>query len=179
MARMNGVETDNFVETIEKAKRDPLTAVLNIGIDGEWTFQNPQFKATVRDPAGKPLAELVTDEPPFLGGAGLAPSPLHYCVTALAGCFCAGFAKWAAMEGVEIRGLKLKASAGYNMTKCYGLGEEKVIVSARLDVEVDSDASDETLDKIAKLADERCPAMSCWRNTVDVEINLTRKKHFL
>jgi hypothetical protein len=76
---MHKVRLDQIEDTRTRAQATAEAARLDVNLGGEWRVDDAdkQFGGTVRFPDGEVLFEA--DFPPFLGGAGRAPTPLAYC----------------------------------------------------------------------------------------------------
>jgi hypothetical protein len=59
--------------------------------------------------------------------------------------------------------------------KTFGLSDKPIIENARFKVTVESNASQESLRKLTKLAEERCPGMYSLTNKISVETELLTK----
>lgn len=176
MTVVNRVNTEKFSQSIEAAKKNPKDGEKTISIEGEWRLSDPtgpQFQAAIKLENREVV--ITSDEPGFLGGGGNAPSPVHYCIYGAVACFAATFAKWAAMEGVVLKGLKVKAVSEMDMTRSYGLTDNPTLKRLSWDLIVESEASDEKLAEIKKLAEERCPAYFCLTQPITPVINVKRK----
>jgi len=163
---MHNVHVDQIEATRAKAEQDPKGAALPVHLEGEWRADEskPQFGGTVKFPQGEVVFEA--DFPPFLGGEGRAPTPLAYCFYGAMCCYGATFATQAAVAGIAIEGLRIKLDAGVDFRTSLGLGEFPPMEEFVFEVEVDTQASDEEVQKVKKLADERCPAIWAMRNQV-------------
>lgn len=172
---LNNVNLDNFMKTIDEARTDPQSAKKTIHIEGDWNTEDEgvQFKSEIKSPQGDYIIEA--DEPGFLGGNGLASSPIHYCVFGGVACYAASFAKWAAMEEVKLKSLKIKADAKIDLSKAYGVSNNPIMEGMVWEIVTETTASQDKLDKVKRLADERCPAFYCLKHMVDVTTIVTRK----
>jgi uncharacterized OsmC-like protein len=112
--------------------------------------------------------------PTSLGGWGSAPGPLHYCLYGLASCYAFTFAALAAMEGVALRKLEVETEGHIDVSKVFGLSDDPIVEEVRWRVVVDSDADDQTIERLKKLAQERCPAVYCLMNPIKLTIDVRR-----
>jgi uncharacterized OsmC-like protein len=128
-------------------------------LDGEWRTDEAlaQFGGVVKFPQSQVLFEA--DFPPFLGGEGRAPTPLAYCFYGAMCCYGATFATQAAMARVRLRSLRIAFSLTVDFHAALGLGDVPLLSPFEFDVEIETDASDEDVQLVKKLADERCPAI--------------------
>lgn len=175
MTIVNHVNLDEMKKTIEKARANPEEAKKTATIEGEWfpqTLAGPQFSAKIKAEKGE--FTLSSDEPTFLGGGGSTLNPIQYCVYGAACCFAATFAKWAAFEGVVLNRFKVKATANLDLSRAFGLSQNPVIKEMVFEIFVETDAGDEKLAKVEKIAIERCPAVYCLTNNVGVKTQFTK-----
>lgn len=175
MTVVNHVNLDEMKKTIEKARANPEEAKKTVNVEGEWFPQNstgPQFSAKIKAEKGE--FTVNSDEPTFLGGGGSTLNPVQYCVYGASACYAATFAKWAAFEGVVLKSFKVKATANLDLSSVFGLSHNPVIREMVFDLFVETDADDEKLAKIKKIAYERCPAVYCLTNNVNLKIELSK-----
>ncbi|HVM11720.1 MAG TPA: OsmC family protein [Actinomycetota bacterium] len=163
---MHNVRLDRIEETKGRAASDPQATMLQVNMAGAWQADDgdPQFAGTVTFAQGD--ARLEADFPPFLGGDGRTPSPLTYCFFGAMACYGATFAMQAAMAGVEIRDLRVTLALSVDFHTALGLGEHVPLSRFDFEVQVDTDASDEEIQRVKQLADERCPAIWAMENPV-------------
>jgi len=150
MNNINIQEVKRFVAAIEK---DPAQAKKAKCVTGSWVLEEgkPQFISTVKYPKGSIL--LQSELPSFAGGWGTSPDPIQYCLYGLAACFAVTFVATATSEGVELKRFEVSA--------------EKVKFTVHAE-----GASRETLEKILKLAEERCPGTECLTQKIPLEVEL-------
>lgn len=163
---MHNVRIDQIQATAKAAVDHPAAAKLEVRLDGGWRVDeaSPQFAGIVKFPAGETLLEA--DFPPFLGGEGRAPTPLAYCFYGAMCCYGATFATQAAMAGVRLSSLQISLSLSVDFRAALGLGDVPPLSSFDFQVEVETDASDEDVQRVKSLADERCPAIWAMQNPV-------------
>lgn len=183
---MHNVRVAQIEETRARAESDPRAAVLQVAMKGAWQVDDSlkQFTGPVAFPQGEVTFEA--DFPPFLGGEGRAPTPLAYCFYGAMCCYGATFATQAAMAGVELRDLRISLQLEVDFRTALGLETVPPISEFRFEVEVDTDASEEDVQRVKKLADERCPAMGHGkqgalhhRGTISVAIVSSRLRTLL
>ncbi|HVE75605.1 MAG TPA: OsmC family protein [Actinomycetota bacterium] len=166
---MHNVRLDQIENTRQKSASDPSAAELKASFEGRWHADegSVQFSGPVKFPKGEVTFEA--DFPPFLGGDGRAPTPLAYCFYGAMCCYGATFATQAAIAGVEIEDLRIRLNLSVDFRAALGLGEYPPLSKFEFDVEVKSPASDDEIQKVKKLADERCPAIWAMDNKVEYE----------
>jgi uncharacterized OsmC-like protein len=174
-AEVHNVRTDQIDETRVKARQDPSAATLQVSLDGNWHSDEAavQFAGTVAFPRGEVTFEA--DFPPFLGGLGRAPTPLAYCFYGAMCCYGATFATQAAIDGLEMRGLRINLQLEVDFRTALGLGEFPPISEFRFTVEVETDGSEEHVQRVKRLADERCPAIWAMDNRVPYSTVATKR----
>ena len=171
---MHNVRLDRIDETTAKAENDSNAARLEVSLSGDWRVDDSvkQFGGTVKFPRGETVFEA--DFPAFLGGDGRAPTPLAYCFYGAMCCYGATFATQAAMAGVELRSMHITLRLNVDFRTALGLGEHPPLDRFTFDVEVDTDASDDEVQKVKQLAQQRCPAIWAMDNAVPYEISAAK-----
>lgn len=107
-------------------------------------------------PAMKESFELATDEGPFHGGDGTAPPPLALFTAGLTGCLMTQIRAFAKRLKIEISAVNVGARLHW---KGEQNGNDPYIsapVGFNLDVEIDSEASDENLLRLLEAAKKGC-----------------------
>ncbi len=170
----NNVNLQGMMAYVEQAKSNPGVLKKQKRVEGGWGFQegHPQFKATVAYPTGE--RTLDADLAPFMGGAGLAPDPIQYCLYGLAACFAGTFMSLAAADGITLRSLRVVAENQVDLTKPTGLGDKPVVEKVMLKLIADADASDAKVRELEQMARERCPGVHCLTNPIPLETRVDR-----
>lgn len=171
---MNHVNMESLTKLMEAIKGDSANAKITPKVTGKWIFEEgqPQFRSEVEIEGGTFTVDA--DMPTSLGGWGSAPGPLHYCLYGLASCYAFTFAALAAMEGVALRKLEVETEGHIDVSKVFGLSDDPIVEEVRWRVVVDSDADDQTIERLKKLAQERCPAVYCLMNPIKLTIDVRR-----
>jgi len=163
-AILNRINIKGFKEIQKQYSQDPTLCKKYLEVEGKWRVDvdyGPQFETELRtEKAGKILVQ--TDEVTMLGGGGTAVHPISLCMAGFGGCFTAAFAKWSAMQGIELKTLKIKAKANLDLTSSFGIEDEiSMIDSYHLDFFIESDTSMEKLQEIVELTKQRCFCYYC------------------
>ena len=168
---MNNVNVKEIERSVAAIKEDAAEAKKTKSVSGSWVFEEgrPQFTSTLEFAKGNIV--LKSELPPFAGGWGTSPDPVQYCLYGLAACFGATFAATAAGEGVELKKLEVKAENWMDLRKQMGLTEDKIIEKVKFTVRAQG-ASEEVLERILKLAEERCPGAECLTQKIPLEVQL-------
>lgn len=168
---VNNINIEKLKGVLSEVQKDPSKAKKITKIEGDWNVgQGSQFRATVQFEGGKVTMEA--DQPTFLGGGGTQPGPMIYCLYGSASCYAATFATIAAMEGIELKKLKIVAESGLDFSKVFGLSKNPIATGVKFTLFVESDASEEKIRKIEELSKERCPAVYCLTNPIPLETDL-------
>lgn len=81
-------------------------------------------------------------------------------------CYGVSFATQAAMAGIELTALEIKRRLAVDFRAVLGPGEFPPFEESRFDVAVETEASEEDVQRVKQLADERCPAIWAMTNQV-------------
>lgn len=169
MARVNNVDVGSLQRFAEQVKSDPAAAKRVKSVTGRWCFEQgkPQFVAEVQYPGGQTTIE--SDFAPFMGGGGLKPDPIAYCLYGFAACFAGTYAAVAAEQGVALERLEVTIQNELDLTRSLGLGTGPATQGMKASLTVESDAAPEKLEDLRRLAEERCPGVYCITNPIPFE----------
>lgn len=168
MAAMRNVNAKAAAEFVAAVKKDPGAAKKHKAVEGSWNFAEgePQFLSVLEFPKGK--VEVRSELPAFGGGWGTSPDPIQYCLYGMAACYATTFASVAAQEGVSLTSLKVRAENDVDLRKQLGLGNDPIIQRVKFTVEA-AGAPRERLERLKRLADERCPGVECVTRSIPLE----------
>ncbi len=171
---MHNVRVDQIIKMADQCKEEPSSAKLDFNFEGNWnTLEDEvQFSGDILFPQGK--ITLSADFPPFLGGGGRAPSALSYCFYGAMSCYGSTFATQAAMAGVKLDEMKINFRLSVDFRTALGIGEFPPMSGFEFDVKVKSNASNEEIQKVKQLTDERCPAIWAMQNSVPFTTSVSR-----
>jgi uncharacterized OsmC-like protein len=120
--------------------------------------------------------KFIISEPVHVGGQSCAPTPLEFLLAGAVGCYAAVFAFYAAKLGVSYERFEAVARThfdvrGHMIADAPNSGFQKVTIS----VDVVSDAAEDKLREVERLAYQGCPGMRTLREPVPVatEIRVT------
>ncbi len=169
---LNNMNTDAAGKFMEEAKRDPQVAQKSKRVEGEWVFEEgkPQFKATLAFKEGERVLE--SDFAPFMGGRGLAPDAIQYCLYGMAACYAGTFMSLATMEGIALRGLKIAVENKVDLTRTLGLSSNPIVEGVEVTLTVGSEVQREKLEQVEALARDRCPGIYCLINPIQLTTHL-------
>ncbi|MBI3027726.1 OsmC family protein [Candidatus Woesearchaeota archaeon] len=170
--KLNNINLDKSKAFVEEVKKDKSKAIKVKRVEGVWNFEEGkiQFASTLEHTNGSTIVEA--DGPPFMGGSGIKPDPVQYCLFGLAACFAQTFASIAAEKGIELDKLIVAAENKVNLSRALGLDNEPIVEKVKLFVEVLSKAEKERLKEIEELAKQRCPGVYCLTNPIKLDIEI-------
>ena len=163
---MHNVRVDQINEKAQECTQNSDAATIEFNLEGEWRVsdQEKQFGGSLSYPQGE--LELNADFPPFLGGEGRAPSALAYCFYGAMSCYGSTFATQAAMAGIVLDEMKINLKLNVDFRGALGLGSFPPLNGFKFNVKVKSSASDDQVQMVKELTDERCPAIWAMQNPV-------------
>tara|TARA_Y100000746_G_C15398045_1_gene405167 strand:- start:62 stop:586 length:525 start_codon:yes stop_codon:yes gene_type:complete len=163
---MHNVRVEQINEKVQECSENSDAATIEFNLEGEWRVSNQerQFGGSLSFPQGE--LELNADFPPFLGGEGRAPSALAYCFYGAMSCYGSTFATQAAMAGIALDEMKISLRLSVDFRGALGIGSFPPLSGFQFDVKVKSSASNDKVQMVKKLTDERCPAIWAMKNPV-------------
>lgn len=169
---MNHMNLEGLKIFVEEVKKDLSKAKKSKKVECSWNFDEgkPQIESKVQHPKGETI--LRSDFAPFMGGEGLAPDPIQYCLFGLVACFAGTFMSVATMMGVKIGDLRVSAENFTDLSKTLGLTDNPIVERVKIFTTVKSDANEEQLKELERLAHERCPGVYCLVNPIPFESEL-------
>jgi uncharacterized OsmC-like protein len=170
--KMNNINLTEMKIFMEEVKQDLSKAKKSKKVECSWNFVEgkPQVESKPQHLKGETF--LRSDFAPFMGGGGLAPDPIQYCLFGFAACFAGTFMSTATMMGIKIQSLKVSAENFMDLSKTLGLTNNPIVEKVKITTTVKSDAKEEQLRELEKLAYERCPGVYCLVNPIKVESEL-------
>ena len=163
---MHNVRVEQINEKAQECTQNSDAATIEFNLEGEWRVsdQEKQFGGSLSYPQGE--LELNADFPPFLGGEGRAPSALAYCFYGAMSCYGSTFATQAAMAGIVLDEMKINLKLNVDFRGALGLGSFPPLNGFKFNVKVKSSGSDDQVQMVKELTDERCPAIWAMQNPV-------------
>ncbi len=172
---MNNMNLEGLKFFMEEVKQDLSKAKKSKKVECSWNFDEgkPQIESKIQHPRGETI--LRSDFAPFMGGEGLAPDPIQYCLFGLAACFAGTFMSMATMMGIKIQDLRVSAENFADLTKTLGLTNNPIVERVKIIATVKSDGKEVQIRELEKMARERCPGVYCLVNSIPLETELVRK----
>ena len=171
---MHNVNVDRLTATADQVVTDPSAALMSVHLEGGWNISSDdvQFSGEVPFPMGSVTFDA--DFPEFLGGQGRAPAPLAYCFYGAMCCYGATFATQAAMAGVQIDSMTISLDLDVDFRAALGMGDFPPMSEFKFQLQVDSPASGDDLDRVKQVTDERCPAIWAMNNPVPHNVTIIK-----
>ncbi len=171
---INNIDVNKANQFIEEVKQDLSLAKKSKRIIGHWNFESgkPQFESRLEFSRGSEV--IYSDQAPFMGGNGIRPDPIQYCLFGMAACYAATFVSIATMEGVDLKELKVVAENQVDLCKSLGLSDNPIVERVKLTIEVKTDTPENNIKEIEIMARDRCPGVFCLTNPIPLETEIKK-----
>jgi uncharacterized OsmC-like protein len=177
--RLNGVQVDELVKTIEAIKMNPDLAKFQFRASNRWV-DGGHNRSTIKDFYGagredtsraKPFV-FDADEPAVLLGEDHGANPVEYVLHALAACLTTSMVYHAAARGIRIEELESRLEGEIDILGFLGLSPtvRKGYQGIRVTMRVRSDAPAEQLAALCKFS----PVYDTVSNPVPVTVNIEK-----
>lgn len=168
VSSMNNVNVGEMQKFVAALTKDASLGKKNKRVTGLWSLTEgtPQFSAQLEYPKGKSTVNV--ELPPFAGGWGTSPDPIQVCLSGLAACFAVTYAAVATAEGVKLTKLQVTAENWMDLRKQMGISKDNIIERVKFTVQAVG-ADRKTLERLVKLAEERCPGSECVTRAIPLE----------
>ncbi|MFX1479414.1 MAG: OsmC family protein [Promethearchaeota archaeon] len=172
---LNRIDLDGFKEVMSEYMKDRSLCKKTLDIKGLWLLDleyGPQFETKLKtERAGEIMIQM--DELSLFGGGGTALHPISICMAGFCGCYCAAYAKWAAMEGIELKRLMIRVKGDLDFSSVLGIEKNVPIVDHyQIELYIESDASYEELFRISEITKRRCFCYYCISTSTIPKITL-------
>ncbi|MDO5665775.1 MAG: OsmC family protein [Bacteroidia bacterium] len=120
--------------------------------------------------------QMIIDEPTDLGGTNEGANPVEYVLAAFSGCLNVMCHVVAQEMNFALRGVEIKLSGKLNPEKLFGKETTDRAGYKEINVEInpDTDADQETLEKWVKTIEARCPVSDNLSNPTPVHISVKK-----
>jgi len=179
--KVNGVDLDQLVGTINAIKEAPEIAKFNFRARNKWvngghsrTEIQGFYGATQEDTSRSEPFAVEGDEPPVLLGENYGPNAVDSVLHALASCLAVGFVYNAAAQGITVESLEIDLEGNIDLHGFLGLsgdvrpGYEQIILTYH----VKSDAPREKIIELCEYVQRTSPVLDIIRNPVSVTLSL-------
>ncbi len=165
---LNQVDIESVAGLANKIQEVPEVAasVWNASVTWDQGFRS---NASIRE-----FGPIGSDEPSSLGGTDTAPNPVEQVLAALGNCLAVGYAANATAAGIEINDLRIDLTGNIDLHTFLGLAPDgnAGYESIKVDVHLDSDASDAALAELHQKVVGTSPVGHTLTRAVPVDISL-------
>ncbi len=121
---------------------------------------------------------ITVDEPEGLGGENLGPNPVELILAAAASCQEITYRLYADQLGIPLDGVAVTARGDIDLKGLFSVDPSvrSGFRGIELEVELDSPASQEQLDRLKRTVDTVCPALDIIRNATPVLTRTERRR---
>jgi uncharacterized OsmC-like protein len=118
---------------------------------------------------------FTVDEPPALGGGGIAPNPVEYALASLGSCQAITYRFWAEHLGVSLDTLTVRVEGDLDIRGFFGFDDNvrPGFTAVRVAVSVTGPETAQRYQELAAAVDEHCPVLDLFRNPVPVDRTIT------
>ncbi|NVM35348.1 MAG: OsmC family protein [Candidatus Lokiarchaeota archaeon] len=172
---LNRIDLKGFKEVMDQYMKNRDLCKKTLEVKGIWRLDleyGPQFETRLKtERAGEITIQM--DELTLFGGGGTALHPISLCMAGFCGCYSAAYAKWAAMEGIELKQLKIRVKGDLDFSSILNI-EEKIPIVDHYQIElfIESDASYEELYRISEITKRRCFCYYCISTSTIPKVTL-------
>lgn len=180
---VNGVDVDRLNETMETLKKQPEGAKFTFRAVNRWengahcvtTIQDFEAGGETDWTRAKPFV-LVADEPDVLLGEDHGPNATEAALYALSSCLMTTFIYYAASKGVPLDHVELEISGDVDIRGFLGLSHDVQPGYQHIDASfrVQSEAPQDALDELAKLARMRSPVAGTVMSPTPVSVGIEK-----
>jgi len=175
-SKLEGIDAEGLNKLATKNKENPSGGhkVIKTKTIAEAGFRNLTY---VRD--HKPF---LISEPPQLLGDDDAPNPTEYALGALGSCISVGLLANATERGVTLDKIEVDLEGDIDISATWGVGDldpQKVlgVSHVRVNVTLDGDADDATLQEITDAAIKWSPVVNTFTRQVTFDTQLNAEKN--
>ena len=178
---VNGVNVDNLFGVIDAVKGNPKVADFKFRIENKWV-NGGYTRSTVKDFYGALETQtrsgftLESAEHPILLGEDQSANPVEYALHALAGCLTTSLIYHAAARGYKITEVESKLEGELDLHGFLGMDENvrSGYDNIKVTFKVKGDLSDEQLEELIQIAQDRSPVYDMLSNPVAISVQLAK-----
>ncbi len=179
--KINGVDVEQLVGTINAIERDPALARFRFRAHNDW-ISGARSRTTIQGFYGAGQEDtsrhrpfiLEGDEPAVLIGGNTGPNAVEAVLHALASCLAAGFVYNAAAQGINVESLSFDLEGELDLRAFVGLSKDvrPGYEGIRVTYQVKSDAPRERVEALCQYVQDTSPVLDIIRNPVPVTVSL-------
>jgi uncharacterized OsmC-like protein len=177
---VNGVDVSKLAQTIDDLTQKPDLAQFHFCAKNSWinggknrTTVNEFYGAGKTHVRSKPFV-FTKDEPHVLLGTDQGANPVEYALTALAGCVTTTLVYYASAMNVRINKVETVLEGDIDLRGLLNIDEnvKAGYKSIQVTFKIDSDASQETLQKLIEIAKKHSPVANTITNATPINLSL-------
>lgn len=121
---------------------------------------------------------LVADEPPSMGGGGVAANPVQMVLASLASCQAITYRYWAERLGLRLDGVQVRVEGTLDVRGFLGFqaGASPGLADVRCIVELRGPEDDDRYAELVAAVDAHCPVLDLFSKPVTVERSIAIEK---
>ena len=180
---VNGVNVDQLFGTIEAIKGTPSISKFHFRANNGWV-EGGHNRSTIKEFYGAGQEDLSrakpfvmdADEPAVLLGRDNGANPVEYVLHALAACLTTSLVYHAAARGILVQEVESTLEGDLDLHGFLGMddsvrnGYERI----RVGFKVKADASEEQIEELVRIAQQRSPVFDIVTNPVPVMVELQK-----
>jgi uncharacterized OsmC-like protein len=180
---VNGVDVDRLFATKDAIKQAPTLANFTFRVRNSW-LGGGHNRSTVKDFYGAGAEDTSRTEPfvldngevPVLLGSDEGPNPVEYVLHALAGCLTTSLVYHAAARSIQIDEVQSVLEGDLDLHGFLGLSDSvrNGYQNIRVTFRIEGDATDEQLEELGRLAQQRSPVFDILTNPVPVSVTVEK-----
>lgn len=116
-----------------------------------------------------------SDQPPVLGGEGLAPNPVEIALAALGSCQAQTYRFWSEKLGIRIDDVSVDIQGDLDIQGIFGLrdGVRPGFSEVRMNVQLTGPESSERYEELRRAVNDHCPVLDVFANPVPVSSTMS------
>ncbi len=179
---VNGVNVTQLFDMIDNIKENGEIAKFNFRAQNKWKGGTVN-QTTVSDYSGacqtftrsKPHV-FIKDEPPVLLGKDTGANPVEYLLAGLAGCITTSLVAHAAAKGIKIDSIESTLEGDIDLHGLLQLDDTNPgYQGINISFKIESDASEETLEDLIKLARKASPVANTISRPTPINVTLVKQ----
>jgi uncharacterized OsmC-like protein len=122
--------------------------------------------------------EVIADQPANMGSGDQGPRPSEYVLAALAACHEVTYRLYADAMDINLKEISVSVTGLSDAKGFFNLDDETPAGFSEVygDIMIDSDASDEDIERLRLAVNRHCPVLDDLRKPMKVELELKRVK---
>ncbi|NCF51418.1 OsmC family peroxiredoxin [Gammaproteobacteria bacterium] len=183
MNRINGLDMESLVGTVEAVKQDPSLGSFEFRASNKWISGGENrsrikefYGAGSEDESRTAAFEFTNGEPPVLLGSNEGANPVEFLLHALAGCVTTTTVLHAAARGIQIESLSTELVGKIDVQGLLALDDTVPVGYEQIEIKmsIEADCSDEELDELLAFAQGHSPVCSTVCRPVPVTVERVR-----